>query len=337
MSGRGRSRSWCCGRSRCSGAQHGYGIARRIEETSRGKLTLELRHALPGAAQARAGRVHQERVGRVGEQSPREVLSTHRLLAKNSSPTRRVTGRRRRTSSPCFSRRGRRAHEDSQSRSRRACAACSRGASADADMREEFESHLAMHVDENIRRGMSPDEARRDALIAAGGTHGRRRGGARAARVAVGRNACSPICAMRCERYCSTSRLFRGGDPHCGAWHRCQRGDVHDHQCGGPSSAAVSGSGSPRFDFAQGQEGRHGRRRRPDLRRVGAVRASRSRFRRADLDERPVHVRRRSGAVSTGRVRQRVVLRRHRRAAAHLVGCSRADEDTTGRTRRSSS
>ena len=43
------------------------------------------------------------------------------------------------------------------------------GASADAEMREEFESHLAMHVDENIRRGMRPDEARRVALIAAGG------------------------------------------------------------------------------------------------------------------------------------------------------------------------
>ena len=40
MSGRGRSPSWCCGRSRCSATQHGYGIARRIEETSRGKLTL---------------------------------------------------------------------------------------------------------------------------------------------------------------------------------------------------------------------------------------------------------------------------------------------------------
>src|SRR5262245_4844070 len=43
------------------------------------------------------------------------------------------------------------------------------GDRADADLREEMESHLAMHVDENIRRGMSPDEARRQALIAAGG------------------------------------------------------------------------------------------------------------------------------------------------------------------------
>src|SRR5689334_5562621 len=43
------------------------------------------------------------------------------------------------------------------------------GSAADDDMRAEFESHLAMHIDENIRRGMSPEEARRQALIGAGG------------------------------------------------------------------------------------------------------------------------------------------------------------------------
>jgi hypothetical protein len=39
----------------------------------------------------------------------------------------------------------------------------------DADLQAEMESHLQMHVDENIRRGMSPLEARRSAMIAAGG------------------------------------------------------------------------------------------------------------------------------------------------------------------------
>ena len=37
------------------GEQHGYGIARRIEQTSDGKLSINLRHPLSGAAQARAG------------------------------------------------------------------------------------------------------------------------------------------------------------------------------------------------------------------------------------------------------------------------------------------
>ena len=40
---------------------------------------------------------------------------------------------------------------------------------ADAARRAEMETHLAMHIDENIRRGMSPEQARHDALMAAGG------------------------------------------------------------------------------------------------------------------------------------------------------------------------
>ena len=40
---------------------------------------------------------------------------------------------------------------------------------ADDDMRAEMEAHLEMDVAENVRRGMPPDEARRRALLAAGG------------------------------------------------------------------------------------------------------------------------------------------------------------------------
>ena len=40
---------------------------------------------------------------------------------------------------------------------------------ADDELREEMAAHLAMHVDDNLRRGMPPDEARRAALIATGG------------------------------------------------------------------------------------------------------------------------------------------------------------------------
>ena len=41
--------------------------------------------------------------------------------------------------------------------------------SADDDLREEMQSHLDMATAENIRRGMRPDEARRQALLSAGG------------------------------------------------------------------------------------------------------------------------------------------------------------------------
>ncbi len=41
--------------------------------------------------------------------------------------------------------------------------------SAEADLRDELEGHLEMETAENIRRGMRPDEARRQALLASGG------------------------------------------------------------------------------------------------------------------------------------------------------------------------
>jgi predicted permease len=43
------------------------------------------------------------------------------------------------------------------------------GHARDAELREELEAHLEMATAENIRRGMAPNEARRRALLAAGG------------------------------------------------------------------------------------------------------------------------------------------------------------------------
>jgi len=43
------------------------------------------------------------------------------------------------------------------------------GHRGDADLRAELQSHLEMETAENIRRGMAPDEARRQALLASGG------------------------------------------------------------------------------------------------------------------------------------------------------------------------
>jgi putative ABC transport system permease protein len=40
---------------------------------------------------------------------------------------------------------------------------------ADDDLREELQSHIEMETAENIRRGMSPDEARRQAMLVSGG------------------------------------------------------------------------------------------------------------------------------------------------------------------------
>src|SRR6266851_4220731 len=39
----------------------------------------------------------------------------------------------------------------------------------DAELREELESHLQMHINDNLRRGMNPQQARREALMKLGG------------------------------------------------------------------------------------------------------------------------------------------------------------------------
>ena len=57
------------------GPLHGFGLARRIEQTSGDRLVPEPGHALSHAAEARAGRQHRVRMGRVRKQSPCPLLS----------------------------------------------------------------------------------------------------------------------------------------------------------------------------------------------------------------------------------------------------------------------
>ena len=48
-------------------------------------------------------------------------------------------------------------------------AALFRKAQRDRDLAAEMDSHLEMHIEDNLRSGMSPAEARRQALIKLGG------------------------------------------------------------------------------------------------------------------------------------------------------------------------
>ncbi|HXM43127.1 MAG TPA: permease prefix domain 1-containing protein, partial [Bryobacteraceae bacterium] len=43
------------------------------------------------------------------------------------------------------------------------------GARRDRDLSDEIEAHLQLHIDDNLRSGMSPAEARRDAMLKLGG------------------------------------------------------------------------------------------------------------------------------------------------------------------------
>ena len=63
------------------GPLHGYGIARRIEQTS-GESRRQLRDAVSGAAQAGTGGVHRLRMGRLRQQPQGEVLQLTRAGRK---------------------------------------------------------------------------------------------------------------------------------------------------------------------------------------------------------------------------------------------------------------
>jgi hypothetical protein len=43
------------------------------------------------------------------------------------------------------------------------------GSRGDAEFRDELESHLQLHIDDGIRAGLTPAEARRDAMLKLGG------------------------------------------------------------------------------------------------------------------------------------------------------------------------
>ena len=49
------------------------------------------------------------------------------------------------------------------------CAGLFRTEQGSRDFAEEIESHLQMHIDDNLRSGMNPEEARRQALVKLGG------------------------------------------------------------------------------------------------------------------------------------------------------------------------
>ena len=92
-----------------------------------------------------------------------------RLLARR----RNAAGRTRPRSSPASSRRSVRMRTRSSERGAgrwRGSAASSGTGARERELADEIESHLALHIDDNLRRGLTPDEARRQARLALGGS-----------------------------------------------------------------------------------------------------------------------------------------------------------------------
>ena len=180
------------------GEQHGYGIARRIEQTSGGQLSINYGTLYPallkleqeGLIALGLGHVRQQPQGQVlpADQGRPEAdrarhpavggdLGDHDALPAASED--------REPEGDSMKIRPRLVHR---------MAGVFAGRRAERELAAELDSHLQLHIDDNLRAGMTPDGGRRRALIALGGIERtkeayRDRRGVPGARVAAARPA----------------------------------------------------------------------------------------------------------------------------------------------------
>ena len=121
-----------------------------------------------------------------------------------------------------------------------ACSACSDRRRSERELSAEIESHLQLHIDDNIRAGMTPAEARRRAVIALGGVEGtkeayRDRRGLPGVRIAGARR------ALRRPHADQEPGLRDRRHRHSRPRHRRQHRDLHGRQRRRAEAAAVRG------------------------------------------------------------------------------------------------
>src|SRR5262249_47786763 len=125
-----------------------------------------VRHALPRAPEARAGGLRHVGMGRLREQPQGALLSADQGRAPAARTGSAPVGADHRH--PCRLSGSCRLMRRLRGWFVRLFAPIDRVRS-DRDIDAELRSHLELHIDDNIRAGMSPDDARRQAWIALGG------------------------------------------------------------------------------------------------------------------------------------------------------------------------
>ena len=164
------------------GPLHGYGVARRIEQTSDQRLSVNYGTIYPALLKLeQEGYIASE----WGVSDNNRKAKFYRLTraGRKQSRRRRRPGTRRRRSWPASSNRGRasddrdaavqRSRTDALSPSPTARRAVSlalfQAGRHERELADELNSHLQLHIDDNLRAGMTPREARRQAVLALGG------------------------------------------------------------------------------------------------------------------------------------------------------------------------
>ena len=137
------------------GPLHGYGIARRIEQTSGDRLSLNYGTLYPALLKLEQEGVDHLRVGGVREQSQGQVLQAHARgtqAARAGDPGLGGDDRDPRALSGPFGGPGMKGLRAWLRR----LAGLFPNERRERELADELESHLEMHVDDNLRAGMSP-------------------------------------------------------------------------------------------------------------------------------------------------------------------------------------
>src|SRR5262245_4619593 len=132
-------------------------------------LTL-LVSSLSGSAEARTGRLHHFGVGHIGQQSQGQVLQINARRPQTARPGNSEMGDNNRDPGALLRSAGGVVMNVRQIRGwlARFFGVLNRGR-REREFAEELESHLQMHIEDNLRAGMLPEEARRVALVKLGG------------------------------------------------------------------------------------------------------------------------------------------------------------------------
>src|SRR5262249_53705091 len=128
----------------------------------------ELGDGLAGAGEARAGRLHLVDLGHVGKQPARQVLQAPRRGPQATRPGDRGVGAGHRHPGAVPVAAGAIVTGPVRAFLLRLAGLFGRGR-RERELAEELDAHLQLSIDENIRRGMTPEEARRRARLDLGG------------------------------------------------------------------------------------------------------------------------------------------------------------------------
>src|ERR1700722_1351736 len=126
-------------------------------------------HSLSPAAQARARRFDRLAMGRVGQQPPGPLLSHYRPRPEAAPDGNQRLGANRPNHRALFQRQSGGIAVKFLRRFFIRLSNLAAGRRADQRLREELAEHLAFQTEENLRAGMSPAEARRQAVLKLGG------------------------------------------------------------------------------------------------------------------------------------------------------------------------